>query len=101
MTSRIISRDFLIQVAAVVVFFAALWSGLFRQLSGEWSVNDQYSYGWFVPFFAALLFWLRWEDAPKAQIRNSKFEIRNGCAIVIIALLILLPLRVFELRNPD
>src|SRR5437879_564539 len=78
MTSRIISRDFLIQVAAVVVFFGALWLGLFRQLSGEWSVNDQYSYGWFVPFFAALLFWLRWEDAPRAQeARSQRSEIRD------------------------
>jgi len=57
----------------VVIFFATLWLELWRQLSGEWSVNDQYSYGWFVPFFAVVLFWLRWEDAPKArEIRGQK-----------------------------
>src|SRR5881275_186877 len=39
----------------------ALWFVLCRHLSGEWSVNEQYNYGWFVPFFAAYLFWLRWE----------------------------------------
>jgi Transmembrane exosortase (Exosortase_EpsH) len=44
---------------------AALWFILCRHLSGEWSVNDQYNYGWFVPFFALYLFWLRWEDRPR------------------------------------
>jgi exosortase len=39
-----------------------LWFILCRQLANEWEVNEQYSYGWFVPFFAAYLFWLRWED---------------------------------------
>jgi len=57
---------FRMRFVAIVIFFAALWLILWRQLSGEWSVNDQYSYGWFVPFFAVVLFWLRWEDAPKA-----------------------------------
>ena len=51
----------------IVVFFVALWGILWWQLSGEWSVNDQYSYGWFVPLFALVLFWLRFEDAPKAR----------------------------------
>ena len=56
-------RRLSIQSASIVVFFALLWFMLWRQLSGEWSVNDQYSYGWFVPFFAIVLFWLRFEDA--------------------------------------
>src|SRR6266404_6121619 len=60
-------RRFSIPSASIVVFFAALWLILWWQLSGEWSVNDQYSYGWFVPLFAIVLFWLRWEDAPKAR----------------------------------
>ena len=70
---RISARGF-----ATIIFFAALWFGLLSQLSGEWSVNDQYSYGWFVPFFAALLFWLRWEDAPKArEVRDQTTEVRE------------------------
>src|SRR5437764_14490577 len=62
---------------AIVVgpFFAALWLGLWWQLSGEWSVNDQYSYGWFVPFFAIVLFWLRFEDARSAEVRGQKSEV--------------------------
>jgi hypothetical protein len=66
-------RRFSIRGVAVFTFFPALWFGLWWRLSGKWSVNDQYSYGWFVSFFAILLFWLRWEDAPKAQdVRGQK-----------------------------
>lgn len=88
--------------AVTLVFFAALWLLLCRHLSGEWSVNEQYSYGWFVPFFVVVLFWLRWEDKPrvKFEIRNSKFEI-VAAAVAILALLLLLPLRLFEIGNPD
>jgi exosortase len=88
---------------AVGIFFVALWFMLFRQLSGEWSANDQYSYGWFVPFFALLLFWLRWEDAPKRAASSQAQGPGGGVALIIIAgaLIMLFPIRVFEIANPD
>ena len=90
----------------VVAFLAllALWFVLCRQLSGEWSVNEQYSYGWFVPFFALFLFWLRWEDRPETESRKSKGESRKrriALAIGVVALLLLFPIRLFEVANPD
>jgi exosortase len=113
-------------LALPLITLGALWFVLCRHLSGEWSVNEQYSYGWFVPFFALLLFWLRWEDAPKpqaaAEAPNSKFQVPNGqppeirnpqsairnnnaarvaAMLAIPALLLLLPVRVFEVGNPD
>lgn len=78
----------------------ALWFVLCRQLSGEWSVNEQYSYGWFVPFFALFLFWLRWEDRGKrgkAKGERRKWAITIG----VVALLLLFPIRLFEVANPD
>jgi len=81
----------------------ALWFVLCRHLSDEWSVNEQYSYGWFVPFFALFLFWLRWEDKP--EVSDQRSEVRSGRLIAVavagVALLLLLPIRVFELANPD
>ena len=120
-------RRFSLRAVVVVVFFAALWGILWWHLSGEWSVNDQYSYGWFVPLFAVVLFWLRWEDRPKAgklgawsselgeqktevtgQRTNNEERITNdskACAIAIgiavAALLLLFPIRLFEIGNPD
>jgi exosortase len=95
-------RRFSIRGFLIVTLFALLWIGLWWQLSSEWSVNDQYSYGWFVPFFAIVLFWLRWKDAPGAEIQNSKFKIQNwAAAVAILALLLLFPIRLFEIGNPD
>jgi exosortase len=98
----------MIRAALVVATFGFLWFVLCRLLSGEWSVNEQYNYGWFVPFFCAYLFWLRWESRPAGREQTSEVtdqtsEVRPRAAIAVAvaALLLLLPLRVFELGNPD
>ena len=95
-------RRFSFGTIAIVVFFAFLWLGLWRQLSGEWSVNDQYSYGWFVPFFAIILFWLRLEGRPPGRpptpTRQSS-SLQFG--IIAVALILLFPIRLFEIANPD
>jgi len=91
------------QLALIALTLFALWFVLCRHLSGEWSVNEQYSYGWFVPFFAAFLFLLRWEDRPAAETRNAEGGMRNRIAIGIAigALIVLFPVRLFEVANPD
>ncbi len=87
------------------LFLGALWFVLCRQLSGEWSINEQYNYGWFVPFFAGYLFWLRWEDRPPEDERlSAEGGMKRAIvpsALAVIALLSLLPLRLFEVANPD
>ena len=101
-------------VVLAVLFLAVLWLGLCSELSGEWSINGQYNFGWFVPFFALYLFWLRWQDRPQTEIANRKspatdakrwrrFPIANvaALAIAIGALLVLLPVRLFEIANPE
>src|SRR5947208_14882693 len=90
--------------ALAVAVLAALWFVLCKQLSGEWSVNEQYNYGWFVPFLALYLFWLRWEDRPAPEVRSQKLEviIRLLAAINgLAALLLLLPIRLFEIGTPE
>jgi exosortase len=101
--SAITGRRFPLAFALSVVSLAVLWFMLCRELSGEWSVNEQYNFGWFVPFFAVYLFWLRWQDAPPAQIPNFKSQTSNSTAlaIAIAALVLLLPVRLFEIANPE
>src|SRR5436190_23782616 len=97
------SRErFRLVFALSLLFLAALWFGLCRQLSGEWSVNEEYNFGWFVPFFALYLFWLRWQDRPE-PISNFKYRILSlsASAIAIVALLLLFPLRLFEVASPE
>src|ERR1044071_9833616 len=84
--------------ALSVLFLAALWFELCRELSGEWSVNEQYNFGWFVPFFAVYLFWLRWQDRPQIEIRKRQTIAE---LVAIPALLLLLPVRLFEIANPE
>jgi len=84
-------------LALTVLFLAALWFVLCRELSGEWLVNEQYSFGWFVPLFALYLFWLRWQDQPTPEVRTRLVAAIIGLA----ALLLLLPVRLFEIANPE
>ena len=110
--AALLSRErFPVAFALSVLFLGALWFGLCRELSGEWSVNEQYNFGWFVPFFALYLFWLRWQDRPPAQISNrlndrttarlSHIAYSAALGMAIAALLLLLPLRLFEIANPE
>lgn len=98
-------RHFSARLVLPCFFIGALWFILCRQLSGEWSVNQQYNFGWFVPFFAIYLFWLRWQDRPQRQIPNAEGEIRKrqrvAALLAILPLLLLLPTRLFEIANPE
>jgi exosortase len=106
-------RHFSTRAALALLFLAALWFVLCRELSGEWLVNEQYSFGWFVPLFALYLFWLRWQDRPPPEIpklvlsdsrMDPKSQARNNgfaALIAIPALFALLPVRLFEIANPE
>ena len=100
-----LSRErFPLTFALSVLFFAALGFGLCRELSGEWSVNEQYNFGWFVPFFALYLFWLRWQDRRPPEIPDPKSEARSNwiaASLAVPALFALLPVRLFEIANPE
>src|SRR5438874_1088160 len=104
-TSPLTVRHFQARFALSVLLLAALWVGLCRELRGEWSVNEQYNFGWFVPFFALYLFWLRWQDRPPPEIPSPKSQIPNhrilAGVVGFTALLLLLPLRLFEIANPE
>jgi exosortase len=99
-TSPLSIRYFSMRLVLPFLFFGALWFILCRQLTGEWSVNEQYNYGWFVPFFSLYLFWLRWQDRPQS-FRISNFEFRILTVGAVVALLLLLPVRLFEIANPE
>jgi exosortase len=103
-TSPAVAGHFSAQIVLSFLFLAALWLVLCRELSGEWLVNEQYSFGWFVPLFALYLFWLRWQDRPPPEIPNPKSQARNNgfaALLAVPALFALLPVRLFEIANPE
>lgn len=66
-------------VLGLVILF---WCQLFYQLQIEWSANEQYAYGWFVPVLAAGLLWRRWQDRPALEIRSQKSEVSDSWSAV-------------------
>ena len=66
-TLQLPARRSLLPTLAFLAAVGLLWFILCRQLSLEWSANEPYSYGWFVPFFAAFLFWLRMEEKVESE----------------------------------
>lgn len=74
------------------------WFVLWQKLSVDWSVNDQYQYGWFVPPLGLALFALRWRDRPAPAGAIANGLLLAGAAV---CLLVIAPLRLVEEPNGD
>ena len=78
----------------------AAWALLWNRLRVDWTVNDQYSYGWFVPPLALAVGFLRWKDRPAPVPPGA----RTRLLLALLAgacLLGLFPLRLLEEPNGD
>src|SRR6202021_2434857 len=62
---------------------AGCWLLFFNELRGEWEVNEQYSYGFLVPFLGASLFWLRWPDRPAASPKGTPGIVAVGAMLAL------------------
>jgi exosortase len=85
-----------------------LWLVLVNHLRVEWTVNPQYSYGWFVPFLClALAFW-RWRgsnidghgETEGARAGGAVLANHVACAAFALISLLLLPTRVIMVADP-
>lgn len=65
------SKLFLLFMVAVAPYLGVT---LINQLRIEWSLNEQYHYGWAVPFLALFCAWRTWTSA-KCEGRDAKSEI--------------------------
>lgn len=74
-----------------------LWGDLFRTLSLEWTINEQYHYGYLVPFICGYLMFLRWEDQPSTQPQGGLL----ANLILWGVVLFLFPLKIVLESNPD
>ena len=87
------------QRRALAWMFAALgvyWLALIYQLGAQWSIYDQYSYGWAVPFLCVYLAWQR------SQTPESGREKPSSIFYLLVAFCALLyaPTRFFHEANP-
>src|SRR5271166_2157016 len=77
--------------------FGALWYLLIKHLSAYWTLNPQYSFGWFAPVICAYLIFIRWITRPSPGPAPS----RGAHWVFWIAAFALLPTWLVEQANPD
>lgn len=78
-----------------IFFLLAVWLPVLEFLELEWRFNEQYHYGYFVPFFTLYLCYLRWDDRPEP---DSK---RVNPLWLLLPLASLALIQVVETANPD
>jgi len=81
-----------------LALFAVLWLDLIRQLSYQWSSDEQYAYGWFVPIFAIALVLKKWPARPEPHPVSPA---NTTIGLVVLFVVALLPVRVIYEVNPD
>ena len=82
----------------LLIAIGALYFRLYQDLSTEWQVDPQYSYGWLVPILSGYLFFLRWEKRPKADpLPFNPFVY----FFLIIVTIFLLPISLLDEANPE
>ncbi len=89
------------------VALAALWLPIIYLLGAQWSIYEQYRYGWAVPFLCAYLFWKRAKgnaEIQKAETLKSEISPRSISVFQFFSFsvfcFLLLPTRVLQEANP-
>ena len=81
-----------------ILLLCLLWGDLFLTLSLEWSLNEQYQFGYLVPWIGAYLIFLRWQDRPSPEV--ARFN-KLTTLLLFIALVCLYPTKIILESNPD
>ncbi len=85
--------------AVSLLLLAIFWGDLIRVLSLEWSINEQYRFGYLVPFITLYLLYLRWLGRPRIESgKSSRFPIQG---LLWVTVLLLFPLKIIWESNPD
>lgn len=81
-----------------LALLAGLWVDFVRVFSLEWSINEQYAYGYLVPFLCLYLLWTRWEKQPAVRTVSLRWLWLTLC---VVAFICLIPVRIVLEANPD
>ncbi len=80
----------------------ALWLPVIWLLGAQWSIYEQYNYGWAVPFLCLYLLWRRTNEKTTERQDNRTTKpagpvVLWSCGLVLLALL---PTRILQEANP-
>lgn len=97
-TSNPNQRQMLIWVITALGIF---WLALIRQLGAQWTIYEEYNYGWAVPF---LCLYLAWQHVHVSDGRSRTKEFSPpSCALYVVltfCALLYVPTRFFHEANP-
>src|SRR3974390_2353907 len=85
-------------IALLAFALGGYFALLFNELRVDWSINPQYHYGWAVPLLALASLHMRWPVRPTAGNTALRPAI---VALLALALVSLLPIRLAEEANPE
>lgn len=79
-----------------LVVLCGAWLWLVCCLWPQWTMYENYQYGWFVPFMVVALCWKRWRIAPEPEPPKARFL---PALIVVVTVIALLPARMIYEAN--
>ncbi len=91
-------------VLIALVVLAFMWLRVILHLRVIWTVDEQYNYGWAVPFLCALLAWRRFQNAEPLKTETLKFPAFSLSVFQLFSFLLLVAFlftRLVEEANPD
>src|SRR6266568_2056895 len=64
-----------LRFALPLAVLGAYWLSLIHQLGAQWSIYEQYNYGWSVPFLCAYLIWRKVQGASRFPLPASRLAL--------------------------
>ncbi len=86
-------------ISTALMALGLLWMDFFSVFKTEWSVNEQYNYGFLVPFLTAYLLYRRWDDRPACRVTDFSGFFWTGMFGIMLAAIV--PLRLILAGNPE
>jgi exosortase len=80
-------------VWSLPAFVLACWALAIRHLGGEWTLNEQYHYGWLVPLLTLYLVKVRFEQCPAPGPSPPPSRIRVILLLLALGSVFAMPLR--------
>ncbi|MBN1841420.1 MAG: exosortase [Deltaproteobacteria bacterium] len=79
--NQISLRNFYLPIAVLTVCFATLYFQVIANLVTDWTINDNYSHGFLIPFISGYLIWENRARLSDIPLKPSKLAIPGGSVL--------------------